>query len=147
MVVDQPRIEGVSFVGIDDEGVAQAAAEHLVGLGHKRVGVVSFALASGKTGDVVHLDRQRSATYGPTRSRLRGYTAALEAVGLSWAAFPSTSTLRTCRPVAVSDQLALGVLEGARERGLSVPEEALSVVGFDDVPKAVRAVPSLTTVH
>ena len=56
---------------------------------------------------------------------------------------------RNPRPTAVlaiSDQLALGVLEAARERGLSVPEE-LSVVGFDDVPEAARVVPPLTTVH
>jgi DNA-binding LacI/PurR family transcriptional regulator len=45
--------------------------------------------------------------------------------------------------VAMSDVLALGVLEAARERGLSVPYD-LSVTGFDDAPAAVEA--GLTTV-
>jgi DNA-binding LacI/PurR family transcriptional regulator len=53
---------------------------------------------------------------------------------------------RADRPTAVlafSDQLALGVLDAAAERGVAVPQ-ALSVVGFDDVPDAA---PVLTTVR
>ena len=48
--------------------------------------------------------------------------------------------------IALSDVLALGVLDAARERGIAVPGE-LSVTGFDDVPDAGRAVPPLTTVR
>jgi DNA-binding LacI/PurR family transcriptional regulator len=36
VVVDQPDMEGVPFVGIDDEGAARKAAEHLIDLGHER---------------------------------------------------------------------------------------------------------------
>jgi DNA-binding LacI/PurR family transcriptional regulator len=53
------------------------------------------------------------------------------------------------RPTAVvtfSDLLALGVIDAAAERGVTVPEE-LSVVGFDDVPAAALATPPLTTVR
>lgn len=53
------------------------------------------------------------------------------------------------RPTAVfagSDLQALGVLEAARLKGLSVPED-LSVVGYDDVPLAQWSSPPLTTVH
>ena len=45
-----------------------------------------------------------------------------------------------------SDQLALGVIAWATQRGLSVPED-VSVVGFDDIPAAATADPPLTTVH
>src|SRR3954465_1707913 len=36
-----PRLDGVPFVGIDDRAAAQAAAEHLLGLGHRSVAVIS----------------------------------------------------------------------------------------------------------
>ena len=53
------------------------------------------------------------------------------------------------RPTAVfagSDEVALGVIEAARVRGLRVPEN-LSIVGFDDTQVASMASPPLTTVR
>jgi len=47
---------------------------------------------------------------------------------------------------AFNDNLAIGVLQAARERGVRVPEE-LSVVGFDDVEAAEIVTPALTTVR
>ena len=47
---------------------------------------------------------------------------------------------------AASDEMALGVIEAARVRGLRVPED-LSVVGFDDTQLAPLASPPLTTVR
>jgi DNA-binding LacI/PurR family transcriptional regulator len=55
---------------------------------------------------------------------------------------------RAVRPTAIlalSDVLALGVLDAAAERGIAVPDR-LSVVGFDDIPEAARATPPLTTI-
>jgi DNA-binding LacI/PurR family transcriptional regulator len=56
---------------------------------------------------------------------------------------------RPDRPTAVlcfSDAVALGVVDTARDLGLSVPED-LSVVGFDDSPAARQFRPALTTVR
>jgi DNA-binding LacI/PurR family transcriptional regulator len=56
---------------------------------------------------------------------------------------------RAERPTAIlalSDQLALGVLKAAADRGIAVPGE-LSVAGFDDIPEAAQSTPALTTVH
>jgi DNA-binding LacI/PurR family transcriptional regulator len=165
VTVDQPIRESVPFVGIDDEAAARVAAEHLVSLGHERYGVVSFGLGDdGHTG-IADAARQRSATYRVTRSRLEGYAAALSGAGLSWDDVPvyecpgSTTALGRSaahallasdpRPTAVlatSDQLALGAIEAARQRGLSVPDD-VSVAGFDDVPPAATATPALTTVR
>ena len=93
-----------------------------------------------------------------TRARLAGYTSELEAAGLVWSqdffVFECRSNthgqgrlgLREMlaqpnRPTAIlamSDVLALGVLEEARSLGLTIPED-ISVIGFDDVPEAARA--------
>ena len=48
--------------------------------------------------------------------------------------------------VALTDRIALGILRGAREAGIDVPDE-LSVVGFDDLPESAFATPALTTVR
>jgi DNA-binding LacI/PurR family transcriptional regulator len=165
VLVDQPSIGKLPFVGIDDEGAARAAAEHLVDLGHRRFGVVSFALAPEPSGGLAGANRQEAATYSLTRSRLRGYAMAIEAAGLSWVDVPvyehfgnvpeegrkAAESLLAQEPrptaiLALSDQLALGALDVARRLDLSVPED-VSVVGFDDVPDAARATPPLTTVH
>jgi DNA-binding LacI/PurR family transcriptional regulator len=131
--------------------------------------VVSFALAADGRAGIADVARQRAATYRVTRSRLEGYAAALSGAGLSWEDVPvyecqsSAAALgRTAdhallaydpRPTAIlatSDQLALGAalgaIEAARERGLSVPDD-VSVAGFDGVPLAATATPALTTVY
>lgn len=162
--VDQPPRPGVPFVGIDDEGAAREAAGHLVGLGHRRFGVLSLELTVEPAGGFADRERREAATYEVSRARLRGYAAALAAAGLP-DDFPvyecaentreqgrvAAGALLSLEPrptalLAMSDRLALGVLEAAREMGLSVPGD-LSVVGFDDVPDAARSEPPLTTVH
>lgn len=167
VLVDQPRIGGLPFVGIDDVGGARSIAEHLVGLGHRRFGVVTFGLGPRRPeGDgIASIERQEAATYPVSRDRLRGYAAALEAAGIPWEEVPvyehyenvpeegrrAAEALLSLEPrptaiLAISDQLAFGVMEAARGMGLSIPED-LSVAGFDDVPEAARSMPSLTTVH
>jgi DNA-binding LacI/PurR family transcriptional regulator len=100
-----------------------------------------------------------------TRARLAGYADAAEAAGLRWddvpvhecagssralgaagAAALLESSPRPTALLATSDELALGALDAAHERGLRVPGE-LSVIGFDDTPAAAAARPPLTTVH
>jgi len=165
VLVDQVSRGDAPLVGIDDEGAARSAAEHLLGLGHRRLGVVSLELTGEPRGGFVDAQRRRTATFLAARNRLAGYAAAFGAVGL----VPSQVPVYECavntveegraageallalrgRPTAIlamSDMLALGAMEAARDAGLSVPDD-LSVVGFDDVPEAARANPPLTTVH
>lgn len=165
VVVDQPFEEGVPFVGVDDQGAARTAAEHLLGLGHERFAVVSFGLSPDGRGGIAGLDRQERAAMRVSRLRLRGYRAALEEAGLVWAGVPvyecpgsarelghrAAEALFRSEPwptaiIALSDQLALGAIEWMKERRISVPGD-VSVVGFDDVPAAASADPPLTTVH
>ena len=165
VVVDQPFREGVPFVGVDDEAAAREAAEHLLRLGHERFAVVSFALSPDVRDGIANPLRQQQAAFYVSRLRLRGYRAALEDAGLSWSEVPvyecpgsskefgrrAAQTLLSpehapTAVLALSDQLALGVIAGAAVRGLSVPED-VSVVGFDDIPAAASADPPLTTVR
>jgi LacI family transcriptional regulator len=124
-----------------------AATEHLLSLGHRRIGVLT-----GPPG------------YLCSRARADGYRSALEQAGLPADAalvrhgdFQHEGGFRcggelldlADPPTAIfagSDQQALGVYEAARQRGLRVPEE-LSVVGFDDLPAARWVSPPLTTVR
>lgn len=122
------------------------ATEHLLGLGHRRIVCVGVPRESA-----------------PGLERLAGYRAALEAAGLSAIQeplqyqgfrFEDGLEIRALlesdnRPTAVfaaNDEVACGVLEAARQCGLSVPAD-LSVIGFDDSPTARVTAPPLTTIH
>lgn len=152
VTVDQPRGAETPFVGIDDRAAARSAAEHLRGLGHERVGVLSF-VTTLEPGSTLQLDI--------TVERLAGYE---DGLGDAW----DPALVRTCRPnapeparaatlellrepspptaiLAMSDILAFGALEAAGEHGVPVPSK-LSVVGFDDTLGAAHATPPLTTV-
>src|SRR5688572_1305357 len=139
VLVEQPPREGVPSVETDDVRGAREAAEHLLGLGHERLGVVSFELGRDASGGLAGLERQREATYRPSRLRLEGYRGAVEEAGLSWESVPVYEATgngpqqgriaaevllsREPRPTAIlalSDQLALGVFEAAKRTGLSV---------------------------
>ena len=165
VLVEQPPVEGLPAIVIDDEGASREAAEHLIELGHEKLAVVSIELSYRPEGGFVSVQRQRSATYRPSQARLAGYESAAKAAGLNWEQTPVYECVENSveqgrnaarrlldtdpRPTAIlcmSDLLATGVIEEAAKRGLSVPED-LSVVGFDDVPDAARMKPPLTTVR
>lgn len=92
-----------------------------------------------------------------------GHTPALAGAGV----LPSPELLRSIEPhadwgydaacglldlperpaalVAFNDKAAVGALRAAYERGLRVPEESLSITGFDDIGLSRSTVPRLTT--
>lgn len=139
--LDVPTVGAANWAG------GMAATEHLLGLGHRRIGFVA--------GPVRLLC---------SRARLDGYRAALEAAGVAvddalivpgdfyhQAGFDGCNTLLDLAEpptalFAASDQMALGAIEALRRRGLRVPED-MSVVGFDDLPEVRWSAPPLTTVR
>jgi DNA-binding LacI/PurR family transcriptional regulator len=152
VLVDFPPADGEKTVNIDDRGGARAIAAHLASLGHRDVGLVLPFDEPGETG----AEAEANAVWHIRVERLAGWREGLGE--LDWSAIPVASapggnretgrraaaTLldRPDRPTAILalyDQLALGVLDAAAERGISV-----SVAGFDDIPEALAA--SLTTV-
>jgi DNA-binding LacI/PurR family transcriptional regulator len=165
VIVDQPRLPEAAFVGIDDEGAAYASAKHLIELGHRRFAIVTDRLFVEPPLAGVRVGTRKDSDYLVARLRLAGYRRALEESGVDWdpiqvaECFPNTpETGREAlgrlsaiepRPTAIlciTDQLALGAIQGAADIGLRVPED-LSIVGFDDIPTAITADPPLTTVR
>jgi DNA-binding LacI/PurR family transcriptional regulator len=162
--MDQPRIDGVPTVAIDDAGGTALATRHLLDLGHRRLAVLSTALRPDGYQGLAHDQRRRWATYLVPGRRLDGVRREVEAAGLPWGdvrvvecarndldagALATWELLDHPEPptavVAFSDQLALGALRAAHELGVRVPGD-LSVVGFDDAPPAATGQPPLTTV-
>ncbi|MCW6009100.1 LacI family DNA-binding transcriptional regulator [Micromonospora sp. CPCC 205371] len=149
-VVFDPTMElpdDVPFVGATNWSGGRSATRHLIGLGHRRI-----AMVSGPD-DVLCC-----------RARLDGYRAALESAGLpvdvglivrtdltQQGGFTAALDLlnRPEPPTAIftaNDLQALGVYQAARTLGLRIPAD-LSVVGFDDLPITTLVDPPLTTVH
>jgi DNA-binding LacI/PurR family transcriptional regulator len=171
VVVDQPDPDRLAdlgasdspWIGIDDRSAAAVMAEHLLSLGHRRLGVVCFGLQLQPTPGLVDEHIQATASYTVSRSRLAGFRAAALRAGLDWAKVPvvegTDSTVEdgeagaaialatSPRPTALlclSDRLAAGALLAAAHLGLRVPDD-VSIAGFDDAPPAAGL--GLTTIR
>lgn len=140
--VDLPSVD------VDNTRAAYTAVQHLIRLGHRRIGIITNG----------------PLRYTASQERLAGYRTALERHDIPFdpdlvveGEFTAASGERAIqrllqvqpRPTAVfaaSDTVAMGVLRVLREAGISVPEE-MAVVGFDDIPLAAYVDPPLTTVR
>ena len=138
---------GIGVVSAAHSSGATQATRHLLGLGHRRIGVIS-----GPEGWIA------------SEERLRGYQAALAGAGVlpdpalvRHGSFRVSDGLQAARqllelgdrPTAIfafNDLMAVGALQAARALGLRVPAD-LSVVGFDDTTEAAVATPALTTIR
>ena len=133
-------------VGVDERAAGQIATQHLLDLGHTRIGFVAGP-----------------EHYLPTQLKGAGRATALAAAQLpeddltAYADFSLEGGGRALAelleradpPTAVicsSDVMAIGVLHEAARRGIQVPDE-LSVVGFDGIEATKWSVPELTTVE
>jgi DNA-binding LacI/PurR family transcriptional regulator len=162
VVSDQPNLAGVDLVGIDDVAAMRQVADHLVALGHRRIGVICMRLGRARLDGPVDLARQQAAHYHVQRHRLAGLREGFTAAGVAWDRIPvverfdhtveagasATDELLGLDPgltavVATSDVLALGALQALERRHQRVPED-VSVTGFDGIRAAFEA--KLTTV-
>ena len=135
-------------VDIDNRAGARAAVEHLIELGHRRIGCITNA----------------PLAYTAAADRVAGYRDALEAAQVPFdaalvaeGAFDAasgraamTGLLALAEQVTAvfvaSDIVAFGALRALREAGRRVPAD-VSVVGFDDIPLARHFDPPLTTIR
>jgi LacI family transcriptional regulator len=133
-VVVDPRVpmpRDIAAVSAAHLSGARSVTSHLVGLGHRRIGVIAGP-PNWLAGD----------------ERLAGHASALANVGV----LPDPGLVRAGEPqrptalIGFNDKVALGALTAATERGLRVPRD-LSVAGFDDIDLAQATRPLLTTVR
>ena len=133
-------------VMVDNIGGAAQAVQHLLDIGHRRIGFIG-----GPDGSTTALDR------------LEGYKKAMARNGVIYAPglvkkgtwTPESGYLlgtrllqgksRPTAIVAANDQMAFGAIKAARALGLAVPKD-LAVAGFDDIPLSSYFDPPLTTV-
>jgi len=138
----------VASIGATNWDGGRLAAEHLLELGHTRIGVVG-----GRRSEL------------SSSARIDGFVTALRAQGVTvpaeWLAYGnwdreqahrmasamlSSGAARPSAIFACSDFMALGVYDAARDASLSIPER-LSIVGFDDIQESGWATPPMTTVQ
>ena len=83
VVVDEPRLAGHHFVGIDDRGGARELARHVAALGHRRVGDPRRPPGRRRRSPASSTGRRRAAaTYRVTRDRLDGFAEGLAEAGI-----------------------------------------------------------------
>jgi DNA-binding LacI/PurR family transcriptional regulator len=129
-------VPGWASVRIDDNETARIAMQHLLDLGHRRIGYIGGSL-------------EEQLDFAAPLDRLQGYRAAMDCAGIdvvpSWEVIGDftvrggLAAMRLLleadpRPTAVfaaSDEMAVGAVHAAREAGLRVPED-ISVIGIDD---------------
>ncbi|WP_395656685.1 LacI family DNA-binding transcriptional regulator [Nocardioides sp.] len=134
-------------VASDNLQGARLAVEHLVGLGHRRIGMVTGRpdLISAELREQGYREALAAAGIGVDESLLR-----LGAFDPDVAREAARELLTLPEPptavFAANDSTALATLEVAAELGIDVPGR-LSVVGFDNIPESALAVPPLTTVQ
>jgi len=144
-----PSLTMLHQVWVDGVAGGRAATQHLIDLGHTRIGFV---------GDVI----DSPFNFVSSRRRYLGYRQALEAAGIplcpeyygedQHGRREARQTAKRIlalpdRPTAIfaaSDTQAVGVLEAARDAGLRIPED-LSVIGYDDIE--IADIMGLTTIR
>jgi DNA-binding LacI/PurR family transcriptional regulator len=157
--VDQEPAPDVPCINVDDRGGARSAAEHLITLGHRRIGVINVCVL-GPHG----LQHDLPTTPQPyvTAQRMLGWRDGLGAAGITPVTvtqphpteedgYAALGLLLDADPgitgvLCFADTVAHGVMLAAQERGLQLPDD-LSIIGFDDNPLAARLRPALTTVR
>jgi DNA-binding LacI/PurR family transcriptional regulator len=141
METEAPRRPSVRF---DGEGGATAAFEHLVGLGHRRIGHLAAAF---RALTFEHREAARRHVLGEAGIDPDAQPRVLTPISIEDARI-NAATLLDQEPTAVfcdDDVIAAGIYLAARERRLRIPDD-LSVIGFDDMDFARVLEPPLTTV-
>ena len=137
----------IPYVNIDNFKGGYDATRHLISLGHKKIGLISGPFSDESS----------------SLDRIAGYMKALDQADIKFKEdylregdFTFRTSQRLVKELlslpepptaifAVSDETAIGAIKGAKELGISVPQD-LSIVGFDNLELSYFYNPALTTI-
>ncbi len=134
-------------ITMDDEGAAAEATQHLLALGHRRIGFVAGPADYALSGRRVTGWREAMTEAGLTTDGLlaRGDFSYASGARAAHGLLGLPPGHRPTAIIASNDQMALAALEVARARGIDVPH-ALSLISFDNTPPVHFAQPPLTAI-
>jgi LacI family repressor for deo operon, udp, cdd, tsx, nupC, and nupG len=133
-------------ISLDNRGAAKAMTQHLIDLGHRRIGLIKGPRSSPLTQDRVagYEDALFDAAIprDPVLICHGDFTlqAGFDGAGIMLS-LPERPTALFCE----NDEMAIGALKRIKQQGLRVPQD-ISLVGFDDIPFAAYCDPPLTTI-
>ena len=134
-------------VGFDNRAAGHAIARHVLGLGHKRIAILSAPLEGNDRG------RERVAGFRTALAEARvsePHIVYAERITLAAAEEAMQRLLhRNRKPTAVlatNDVMAVGAMMACRKSGLAIPQD-ISITGIDDTDLGATQVPGLTSVH
>lgn len=143
---DVSQSPGYSAINVDNYGGALAMVRHLVGLGHRRIAMITGAAANFDA-------RERLRGFRAAVAETGGAVTGLEVAGDFTEAGGYRAALELARgddpPTAVfcaNDSMAVGAISALRGAGRRVPDD-VAVAGFDDVPIGRYLSPSLSSVR
>jgi LacI family repressor for deo operon, udp, cdd, tsx, nupC, and nupG len=133
-------------ISLDNQAAAKAMTEHLLELGHRRIGLIKGPKSSPLTRDRVagYEEALRQAQIPLDDALVSHGDFTLNAGYLGASAMLKLNP----RPTALfceNDEMAIGALRRIKEEGLRVPRD-ISLAGFDDIPMAAYCDPALTTI-
>jgi LacI family transcriptional regulator len=150
LVAYRPRDPALSFIDLDNVKAARIIVEHLAQRGHRRIAFIGgeiklSANARDRYKGYVDGVKQLGLLEDPRLVHNREFTPAFSAEVFERLMELPAKT----RPTAVfcaTDMMVVAVVDAARARGLSIPDD-LAIAGVDDSPEAAVAASPLTTVH
>jgi LacI family transcriptional regulator len=138
----------VPAVTVDDQQGIALAVEHVVALGHERIGHVAGPqnLSTGHRRHLGFVEAMRSAGLEVPADHVRFGAYFTEDEGARACAELLDAAPELTAIVAANDLLAIGCYDELEDRGLRCPED-ISIVGFNDMPFLDRLRPPLTSVR
>ena len=140
--------ENLSSVSTDDRQAGYAAIQHLVGLGHRNIGIIGGIIsrpgaARNRYEGCLQAFENNSVAFNADiqlQQAVFGIPQGYEAMNALLDRMPGLTAV-----FAMSDVMAMGAIRAIKDRGLSVPGD-ISVIGFDGIELSEYLTPKLTTV-
>lgn len=148
LLYNTPFDPAINFVSIDNYRAAYEITQYLIGLGHRRIGVISgfFKLSDRSLSRWKGFQACLKDNRVPLRCELHvetelSFDGGRKAMHVLLGVKPRLTAV-----FCSNDFIAMGAMKALREKGLGIPDD-VSIAGFDDIEMASYFEPGLTTIH